>query len=260
MLGGVEEDAFEEEAREAGPQGPAGRLLHLGPAALSDSELLSLVLAAGAGGAASLQLGQWLLDTSGGLRALALRDPGELADERGLRAGQAALLCAAVELGRRVHRGTDPRPLLSTARDIIRYVAPMASSPRECFRVLALNARQRLIRDTLVAQGCVDRVMVDPRDALAPSVVARASFVVLVHNHPSGDPRPSDQDLAITRRLVNAAAVLGFRVLDHLIVGAEGYLSLREAGLLPEPEPMPGEVACGPPRRQARLTPDPESS
>ena len=241
-------------------QGPRDRLLALGASALSDQELLSLLLAAaGARGAASRSLAQWLLDTSGGLRALMLRDPAELADERGLGLPRAALLSAAVELGRRVQRGPDPRPILNNAGDVCRWVAPMASFTREVFRVLALNARRRLLRDILASSGSVDRCLVDPRDALAPAVAARATFVVLVHNHPSGNPEPSGMDFAVTQRLVDAASVLGIRVLDHLVVASEGFTSMGAMGLLPHPrfEPV-AELASG--RRRPRLTPDPESS
>lgn len=258
MEGGVAEGMGEgrgplERARE-----PVERLLQLGASALSDSELLSMVLAAGARAPCSPHLAEWLLDSSGGLRALSLREPGELADERGLGLGRASLLAAAVELGRRVHRARDRRPLILGARDACEYVAPMVSAPRECFRVLALNARRRLLRDILVAQGGVDRCMVDPRDAFAPAVAVRASFLVLVHNHPSGNPEPSDMDVLLTHRLVNAAAVLGFRVLDHVIVAAEGFASMAQMGLVPEPDPLPGEVAAT--RRRPWLTPGPESS
>ena len=131
-------------------QGPRDRLLSLGASALSDQELLSLLLgAARARGepSTSLPLAKWLLDTSGGLRALMLRDPVELADERSLGLPRAAVLSAAMELGRRVQRMPDPRPVLNTAGDVCRWVAPMASFTREVFRVLALNARRRLLRD-----------------------------------------------------------------------------------------------------------------
>lgn len=239
-------------------QEPRERLLQLGASALSDAELLSMVLAAGSRAPPSPQLAQWLLESSGGLRALALREPGELADERGLGVGRASLLAAAVELGRRVHRSRDKRPLILSALDACEYVAPMASAPRECFRALALNPRRRLLRDILVTQGSVDRCMVDPRDVFAPAVAVRATFLILVHNHPSGNPEPSELDILLTGRLVNAAAMLGFRVLDHVVVAAEGFVSMACMGLLPEPDPLPCEVAGV--ARRPWLTPDPESS
>jgi DNA repair protein RadC len=188
-----------------------------------------------------------------------LRDPVELADERNLGLPRAAVLSAAVELGRRMQRGPDPRPILNSATEVCRWVAPMASFTREVFRVLALNARRRLLRDILAASGTVDRCLVDPRDALAPAVAVRATFVVLVHNHPSGNPEPSDTDFGVTQRLVDAAAVLGIRVLDHLVVASEGYTSMSAMKLLPSPRFEPAvELASG--RTRPRLTPDPESS
>lgn len=239
-------------------QGPRDRLLSLGASALSDQELLSVLLAARGEPAAALEKARWLLDTSGGLRALLLREPAELADERGLGLPRAALLSAAVELGRRVQRGPDPRPVLSNAGEVCRWVAPMASFAREVFRVLALNTRRRLLRDILASSGSVDRCLVDPRDALAPAVAVRATFVVLVHNHPSGNPEPSAMDFDVTQRLVDAAAVLGMRVLDHLVVGSEGFTSMSAMGCLPKARLEVGtELASGRPRHW--LTKDPES-
>jgi DNA repair protein RadC len=239
-------------------QGPRDRLLALGASALSDQELLSVVLAARGEPEAALEKARWLLDTSGGLRALLLREPVELSDERGLGLPHAALLSAAAELGRRVQRGPDPRPILCNAGDVCRWVAPMSSFTREVFRVLALNARRRLLRDIVAGSGSVDRCLVDPREALAPAVAVRATFVVLVHNHPSGNPEPSEMDFEVTQRLVDAAAVLGIRVLDHLVVGLEGFTSMSAMGCLPQPRLVTGvELASGWP--PPRLTPDPES-
>ncbi|HZN91812.1 MAG TPA: JAB domain-containing protein, partial [Myxococcales bacterium] len=133
-----------------------------------------------------------------------------------------------------------------------------ASFTREVFRVLALNARRRLLRDILASSGSVDRCLVDPREALAPAVAVRATFVVLVHNHPSGNPEPSSMDFEVTQRLVDAAAVLGMRVLDHLVVASEGFTSMSAMGCLPQSQLFTGvELASG--RSRPRLTPDPES-
>lgn len=238
--------------------GPRDRLLALGASALSDQELLSVLLAPRGESVAALEKARWLLDTSGGLRGLLLREPAELADERGLGLPRAALLSAAVELGRRVQRGPDPRPVLKSAGDVGRWVASMASYTREVFRVLALNTRRRLLRDILASSGSVDRCLVDPRDALAPAVAVRATFVVLVHNHPSGNPEPSAMDFDVTQRLVDAAAVLGMRVLDHLVVASEGYTSMSAMGCLPQARLELGtELASGRPRHW--LTKDLES-
>jgi DNA repair protein RadC len=239
-------------------QGPRDRLLALGASALSDQELLSLLLAARGEPSEAVEKARWLLDTSGGLRALLSREPMELADERGLGYPRAALLSAAAELGRRLQSGTDPRPILQGSKDVVRWVTPMASFTREVFRVLALNARRRLLRDILASSGSVDRCLVDPRDALAPAVAVRATYVVLVHNHPSGNPEPSTMDFDVTQRLVDGAAVLGMRVLDHLVVASEGYTSMADMHCLPRPRLTSGmELASG--RRRPRLTKDPES-
>jgi DNA repair protein RadC len=217
--------------------------MHLGVSALSDVELVALALAGGTLGKAG-QLAQELLDGCGGLRGLVRLEPDDLTSAHHIGATRAAQLCAAIELGRRCHRAPDARPLIDSPKDVYDYVAPMASAARECFRVLALNARRRLVRDAVVSYGSVDRCMVDPRDVFAPAVAARASYLVLVHNHPSGDPAPSEVDVALTRQLVAGAAVLGLRIIDHVVVAAEGYSSLSSLGLLPSVDPPAGALAA----------------
>jgi DNA repair protein RadC len=202
------------------------RLWRLGVEALSDLELLALV----AGGAG--------FELEHGLAALGQVPPEELLEHAGLTAAAASRVLASVELGRRVYRGTPELPRLGTPQAIYAWARPrVVGGRRESFHVLCLNPRHLLLRHVRVATGSADQCPVDPREALAPAVACRASALVLVHNHPSGDPEPSPADVALTRQLREGARLLCIRLVDHLVVTETGYVSMAARGLLPEERP-----------------------
>ncbi|MCI0573545.1 MAG: DNA repair protein RadC [Myxococcaceae bacterium] len=210
------------------------RLLRVGGAALTDAELVTVLL--GTGGRGGLQRAQVerLLAGGGGLRALLEQDSHELCQQPGLGPTRAAQVLAALELGRRVQRTAERRPRLRTPAEIDAYLRPLLSAlRREVFHVLCFNARNVLVRDARVAEGTVNACPVDPREVFAVALAARATALVLAHNHPSGDPEPSALDVALTSQLVEGGRLLGIRVLDHLVVGDTGYVSLLERGLMP---------------------------
>ncbi|MBL9036875.1 MAG: hypothetical protein JNG84_00040 [Archangium sp.] len=150
-------------------------------------------------------------------------------------------LVCAVELGRRALEGPERRLRLSTPDAVAKYMRPvLAGLRREELHVLCFSVRGVLLRHVKVAEGSVDQCPVDVREVFAPAVTARASAVVLVHNHPSGDATPSVLDVTLTQRLVAAGDVLGVQVLDHLVVGTPGFTSMAQRGLLRLPR---GEVA-----------------
>jgi DNA repair protein RadC len=200
------------------------RLKLLGASALADDELLTLVVP-------RLQ-GKTARARGLGLKGLAQLDLDGLIAELELRPADAGALLAAVELGRRCLSATEARPRLSTPHDIHRYVLHSFSALRcEEFRVLCFNARSVLVKEACVARGSTSHCQVDPREVFAPAVAARASAVVLVHNHPSGDPEPSQLDVTLTLQLRDAGRSLCIRVLDHLVVGDGGFVSLAQRGL-----------------------------
>ncbi len=210
------------------------RLFKVGAVALTDLELLSVLLGVGA---RTRALAEELLLQSGGLKALVLKDPLELRAHRGLGPGRAAQVLAALELGRRAQRAPERRPRLRNPREIHRYLAPTLSAlRREVFHVLCFNPRNVLLADVRVAEGTVNTCPVDPREVYAAALTTRASAIVLAHNHPSGDPEPSANDLALTAQLMDAGRLLGIKVLDHLVLGDGVYVSLLERGLLQERE------------------------
>jgi DNA repair protein RadC len=210
------------------------RLFQRGVSALTDAELL-LVLFHRQGTETRLQtFVQRLAGQTGGLRALVLQDPLQLRRLPGLGVGAAAQILAAVELTRRIQHATDQRPRLKTAGEIYEYLVPQLSLlRREVFHVLCFNPRNTLLANIRVAEGTVDACPVDPREVFAPALGCRASAMVLVHNHPSGDPEPSTNDVALTAQLVEAGRVLGIRVLDHVVFADGGYTSLLEQGRMP---------------------------
>jgi len=182
---------------------------------MTNQELLSL-LGVGPGAPTLFELGRL--------------DARRLVEKVGTEAANAVR--AAIELGRRALRARDMRPRLKTARDAYLYLEPaLAARRRERFHVLCLSPRRILLADVLVAEGTEDGCLVDPREVFGAALAARASGVVLAHNHPSGDVRPSEDDIALTERAVEAGQVLGIPVVDHLVVGAGRYLSMAERGL-----------------------------
>ncbi|MFZ5470808.1 MAG: RadC family protein [Myxococcota bacterium] len=219
--------------RQADAEGPRERLLRLGASSLSDSELLAVLLGTGFRGHPVLSLAEGLVATAGGLRALVQRDPHELSAHPGLGPAKAAAVLAALELGRRAQRAAETRPRLRSPEEIFQYVRPWLGGLRnEEFHALCFNARNVLVRDARIAQGTPHLCLVDPREVFGAAIATRASALVLVHNHPSGDPEPSAEDVQLTRQLCAGARILGVRLLDHIVVGDEGYCSMRARGLV----------------------------
>ena len=211
---------------------PRERLARFGAGALSNRELVALLVGTGSRRASALDVAERLLDS--GLRGLAARSLGELRGERGLGSAKASRVLAAMELGARLaSEGRGPAPSFRAPEESARYLLPRyGSRPVETFGLLALDVRHRLKREAVVSVGCLTSSLVHPREVFQEAVVARAAALVLFHNHPSGDPEPSAEDVALTRRLASAGALMGIEVLDHLILGAGRYVSLKQRGIL----------------------------
>lgn len=223
--------------RAAGLDRPRERLLAFGAEALSAAELLALVLRTGARGRDALDVARHLLDRSGSLDRLESAGARELAGAPGVGAAKAAALVAAFELGRRcATTRLAEGAALRGPEDVFRHFAPrLRRLPQERFGVVLLDGRHRVIGEEMVSQGTLTASLVHPREVFRPALRACAAALILVHNHPSGDPSPSAEDRAVTRRLARAGELLGIRVLDHVIVAERGYASLREEGSLEDP-------------------------
>jgi DNA repair protein RadC len=214
---------------------PRERLLRLGPGALTLAELLAILIGTGTAKRDARVVAEEVLRAAGGtLRGLARRPLGALAGAPGMGQVKAARLGAALELARRLW--TEERALGVPARspeDVYRFCRPtMADLVVEEFRVLILDAQHRIARDLLVTRGTLTSSLVHPREVFRQAIAEAAAGLIVVHNHPSGDPSPSAEDRAVTRQLVEAGRVLDVPVYDHVIVGAERYFSFAEAGLL----------------------------
>ncbi len=214
---------------------PRERLTALGPAALSDAELLALLIRTGSAGTGVLDVAAGLLAATGSLGAIARLTAAELAALPGLGPATAAEIVAALELGRRASRalGADRPQILSPAGAAALLAPRLAHLEREESVVLLLDRRHRVIRETVVGVGGISHAPMEPREVFAAALrVPGVAAVLVAHNHPSGDAEPSPDDRAITRRLAQAADVLGIELVDHVIVAAGGWSSLREAGAL----------------------------
>jgi DNA repair protein RadC len=211
-------------------------LWELGPAALSDSELLALLIGAGQGNENAVETARRVLSEAGGLEALLERDVQSLSRFKGMGSAKGARLIAALELGMRVveQRAKERLcPRLNCSLDIFEaYRARLGSLVQEVFAVVALNNRNEIIREEIVAKGSLNECRVEPREVFRPLIAASAARAVLLHNHPSGDPSPSPSDVALTRRLAKVGDTVGIPILDHVIISRFSHASLRDLGLL----------------------------
>ncbi len=212
---------------------PRERLRDLGPAALSEAELLAILLRTGIRGMPVLDLARDLLVRYGGLAGLMRASFGQLCQERGLGQAKAAQVKAALELARRLLLSApEERPQVRSPADVAALLmVEMGYLEQEQLRVLLLNTRHQVTRQVVVYQGNVNASLVRVGELFREPVRDNATAVILCHNHPSGSPDPSPEDVALTREAVRAGRLLDIEVLDHLIVGRGGYTSLRERGL-----------------------------
>lgn len=214
---------------------PRERLKALRAQALSGRELLALVLGSGAAGRSAVELaGDLLTAADGSLRRLARSEPGQLERVPGVGPARSAALAAAFELGRRA--ATEPgrrSGRIRGPRDVHRRLGPaLRDLLQEEFWTLYLDTQNRVLEERRLTVGLLDVSLVHPREVFRPALTLPARSVLLVHNHPSGDPEPSDEDLEVTRQLVAAGEVLGVPVRDHVVLGDGRYVSLMERGLI----------------------------
>lgn len=214
---------------------PREKLERLGASALGDNELLALVLGSGSRDRDVLDMSNTVLEQRGGLYGLTRATAADLRTVPGIGAARAAQVLAAVELGRRTLMRTHAdRPRLNTPRQLASHLLPQhGSRPVEQFGIVLLDTKHRLLQIRLVSSGSLDSTVAHPREVFRDAIAGRAAAIVLFHNHPSGDPRPSADDVALTARLVEAGHVIGIDVLDHLILADQRYYSFAEAGQLP---------------------------
>src|ERR1043166_8738377 len=217
---------------------PRERLAAEGAGALSNAELVAILLRTGMKGYSAIHVAQQLLARFGTLERLARASLEELREVKGVGRDKAIALKSAFILAQRMARELQQEtPLLDTPEriaDLLREENRLFEV--EHFQVVLLNTRRKLIRVEQISQGTLDTILVHPREVFKPAIAANAAAIVLAHNHPSGDPTPSEADIKVTRDLIRAGQLLKLEVLDHVIIGratperAKDFVSLREAG------------------------------
>ena len=214
---------------------PQEKLLYAGAGALSDSELLALIIRTGTSEMSAVQLAEEVISyASANIGNLGRADPKELIEIHGIGTAKACSIIAAMELSKRLMSGqVMDGGRIANSEDISRFLLrDMLHEKREMFVSIHLDSRQRIESRHIVSIGSLDAAPVHPREVFAQAVKRGAAAVIVAHNHPSGDPTPSPQDIAVTRRLSEASHIIGISLLDHRIIGNGKCLSLRDEGYL----------------------------
>jgi DNA repair protein RadC len=213
---------------------PRERLYHKGAESLADAELLAIQLGAGLAGCSAMDMARDLLGRYGSLSGLAGRGVAELAAVRGVGPVKAVRLAAAFEITRRLRSRNGPgRAVLGSPEQVFaRYGPLMEDLQKEVFRVALLDAQNGLLRDVVISEGTLSASLVHPREVFKPAILESAASIILLHNHPSGDPTPSREDLRLTRQLVECSELLDLRIHDHVIIGRQRFISLAQCGEL----------------------------
>jgi DNA repair protein RadC len=214
---------------------PRERLWSLGPAALTTVELLAILLGTGTGGRTALDLAADLLEVgAGSLRRVAMRPRAELLQIEGIGPGKGARLLAAFEVGARLAGEDRPAaPRIREPEDVARLFQPRLRDLQvEEFHLLALDSQSQVLRQVLVTRGLLNSSLVHPREVFRAAIAEAAAGIIVVHNHPSGDPTPSTEDRTITRQLAEAGRLLDLPLYDHVVIAGDRFVSFAAAGLL----------------------------
>ncbi|HUF35259.1 MAG TPA: DNA repair protein RadC [Gemmatimonadales bacterium] len=219
----------------ADPDRPRERLWSLGPAALTTAELLAILIGTGTEGRGVLEVASRLLERSAGsLRRLAQRPRAELLRAEGIGPTKAARLIAAFELGSRLTREDRPPVLrVREPEDVVRlFSGRLRDLQVEEFHLLALDSQSQVLREVLVTRGLLNSSLVHPREVFRAAIAEAAAGIIVVHNHPSGDPTPSAEDRAVTQQLAAAGRLLDLPLYDHVIIAGDRFVSFATSGLL----------------------------
>lgn len=213
---------------------PRERLQKFGPEALSAQELLALVIGRGIPKKSVMNIAQELLARFGNVKAISQATIEELSQIKGIGLAKAAQIKACFELGKR--EDLEPEIInfdIKNPESVVRAIrASIKDKAKEHFKLILLNPRNKIIGISTISIGTLNASLVHPREVFKDAITHSAASVVLAHNHPSGDPEPSDDDLTITKRLIEAGKILGIEVKDHIIIAKNGFLSFKEKGLI----------------------------
>jgi len=213
---------------------PRERLQKFGVEALSAQEILAVILGRGVAGESVMVTGQRLLSQFGNLKGIAGASVEELSQVKGIGLAKASQIKAAFELANRLegYSETGKKPIVKTPEDVVSLLGGrLKDKKKEYFVVILLDTRNQLIKISEISIGSLDASIVHPREVYKEAIAASAAAVIFVHNHPSGDPAASEDDISLTKRLAEAGEIVGIDVLDHIIIGDKDYLSLKREGL-----------------------------
>ena len=209
---------------------PREKLIRFGPENLTDAELLAILLRIGKREESAIGLGRRLITEVGSLAGIDGKEISELCQIQGIGPAKASQLKAAFEIGKRLSgRSGAKRKKIQSSQDVFQRLSPhLRHQKRETFRVIFLTRRNTIIREVTLFEGSLAESQVSPREVVKRAIAESADGVIFVHNHPSGDPTPSPEDRAVTDELVRACGLMNIRVLDHIIIGEDGYYSFSD--------------------------------
>ncbi|MCK9244687.1 MAG: DNA repair protein RadC [Candidatus Marinimicrobia bacterium] len=216
---------------------PREKLMQSGPLKLTETELLAILLRSGAGGKSAVDIAREMLQKSGGLNALAQMDYHDILDLkiRGLGPTKAVTVAAGLQLGRRLQADSvaPPQMIIHNSDEVAKiYMPRLRDLRKEIFMVVLLASNNKIIRDKVISEGVLNASVVTPREVFREAILGLAAAVILIHNHPSGNPEPSSEDLQLTRQMKESGQTMNIPVLDHIIIAADRYTSFADKKLL----------------------------
>ncbi len=216
---------------------PRERLIKLGSNSLSDAQLVGVVIGTGDQRSKknAVDLGRDLIQKFGNFYYVDLASVPEISTVKGFGSAKAAQVKAALEMGKRMmaQKGSGTRTKMKSSRDFFEQYGPfMRNLRKEVVKVVLLNPKLHVIKDLTISEGSVNQSIVHPREVMIPAIKESASSIVLLHNHPSGDPVPSSADIEITHRVSKTGEIIGIKLIDHIIIGQDDYYSFADAGLI----------------------------
>lgn len=212
---------------------PREKLIKYGPGLLRDSELLAIILNTGLKGLNVLELTSLIFKLYGTKGLAKEKSVTDLMGNTGLPQVKACQIIACMELGRRIFWEDKSRiPTIRTPEEVYKYLEEMKKLTKEQFRGLYLNTRNKLIHDEVISLGSLNLSVVHPREVFRPAIEYGAAAIILAHNHPSGEPEPSPEDIKVTKQILEVGKIMEIEVLDHLIIGIESFVSLKEKGII----------------------------
>lgn len=214
---------------------PREKLIRQGADKLSDTELLAILLRVGSNGKSAIDMGRELINEFETFRNIDMRSFAEL-KRKGLGIAKIAQIKAAIEIGKRFNREKSLTKIrIKHTEDIVEYLMPyLRDLKKEIFKIILLDGKNKIIKDVTISEGILTKSIVHPREIIKEAVTESAAAIILVHNHPSGEPRPSQADIEITNRIISACELFGIKVLDHIIIGDNNYYSFFNEGKIKE--------------------------